>query len=118
MQAFLAQLEQILSTFPPTLLSILGALAGSLCSSIVLALAADAAVVPASPKQLMGQFVVGWLTGAFCVPLLSPYLKLPGYTLSFVGGGIGYWGFTEYRKKKLKEIMDKQPPTDNPNATT
>ncbi|PRY29809.1 hypothetical protein CLV58_12571 [Spirosoma oryzae] len=115
MQAFLAQLELLLSTFPPTVLKILCPMAGSLCSAIVLAIATD---VVATPKQIAGQFVVGWLAGGFCGPLLSPYLKLPDYTLGFVTGGVGYWGFTEYRKKKLKEIIDRQPPQNNANDAT
>jgi len=115
MQAFLAQLELILSTFPPTVLKVLAPMLGSLCSAIVLAIATD---VVASPKQIAGQFVVGWLAGAFGGPFLSQWIKLPEVTIGFLGGGIGYWGFTKYRQKQLDKIITSDDKPINPDGTT
>ena len=91
--------------FPPILIVLLAPICGSLVTAIVVAIVGGPQAD--TPKKIVGRFVVGWLTGAFCGPIAAPFLNLPPYTVGFVSGAGGYWGITEYLKKKQDELLNK-----------
>ncbi|MBD2753797.1 hypothetical protein [Spirosoma validum] len=109
MNQFLQEFGAMLDGFPPIILIFLAPFAGSLSAAIVAALVGEAN----TPREVLGQFVVGYLAGAFCSSLLTVLIKAPAYTLGYLGGGSGYWGMKVYLKKKQNELLNK-PPGEGP----
>lgn len=105
MNEFLQEVAALLNGFPEVILVVLSPFLGSLAAAIVAGLIGEAN----TPKQVLGQFLVGWLAGAFCGPLAAPLFKAPAYTIGFVAGGSGYWGMKVYLKNKQNELLNKPP---------
>lgn len=115
MQEFLNQFAAGLDGFPHIIVAIMGAPFGSLCSVVVALLAT---VVPGStfqmsPGQIVGQFFIGWVFGAFGSPLVGWFLtllKLPDHTINFLAGAIGFWFMSVYLKLVQKKYENIDPP--------
>ncbi|RYC70845.1 hypothetical protein [Spirosoma sordidisoli] len=112
MNEFLQELATALNGFPPILIVLLAPFCGSLAACIVVGIAGGPDAD--SPGKIAGQFVVGWLAGAFGGPLLAPIFNAPAYTIGFVAGASGYWGIKVYLKKKQDEILNKPGGPGNP----
>ena len=117
MNEFLKELALVVEGFPPALITLMAPLFGSLATAIVVALASTR--MAATPKQLLGQFVVGWLAGSFAGPFFAPLFNLPKYTIGFIAGGSGYW-FMSRKIQQMQKEMEKNTgnkPTENGETT-
>jgi hypothetical protein len=85
---FLQEVGAMLEGFPTIILVVLAPLAGSLSAAIVAMLIGEAN----TPKEVLGQFVAGYLAGAFCSPLSG----------GLFGGGVGLLGDEGVLEKETK----------------
>lgn len=117
MHEFLTQFAADLNGFPHIIVAVMAAPLGSLASVLVAVLAS---IVPGSTfhmsiGQMAGQFVIGWLFGALGHPIVGWFLtllKLPDYTIIFLGGAIGFWFMSVY----LKLVQKKYENIDTPKT--
>lgn len=113
MNDFVNELASLITGFPPVLLVLLAPPCGSISAAIIAGLVGTIT----TPKQFLGQFIVGWLFGAFGGGLIGPVFKAPAYTVGYFAGLGGYWGARTFIKKKQDEFITKPPGVDPPAPT-
>lgn len=113
MKEFLDAFASLLTGFPPVLLNILTSGAGAVVTVII---AARAANTPPAALDLLGQFVLCWLTGgilgpSIAAPLVQSLLKLPDYAVCFLTAGSGVWIWEKFIPKKRDTLLNQTDST-------
>ncbi|RIV20352.1 hypothetical protein DYU11_20080 [Fibrisoma montanum] len=81
--------------------------AGSACWTAVEIIANANRQAPRVLKLLWLKFLVGWITGQFCVSLITPWLKNPpDWSAAFVAGAAGYIFISKVLPKRIQKLED------------